>query len=256
MGSYERETDLSEKEVRGLIKQKLAGELTHLPYGFWRCKEGKEHAKIAIRYLIEEHLQWSLDEVPEKISTDTFLDHGLFRILVEFFDRSYFKALDFVYPGIFQPWDFSKGMMGIWDGKKGKARSKRAIKELIEKLEIPFEEIPEKIKHQTFKEHGLGGMLQILYGSSPYQAINAVYPDAFHPWEFHIKNYWKNESIKTARVATRWLIEERLALSKEQLDQARRIDFLKNGLGPMIKHFYDNSYHEALADAYPHYKKD
>ena len=78
----------------------------------------KSTSCIAIKYLIEGHLMLNLEEVSRKISSKTFHEYGLLRILVEFFDKSYFKALDYIYPDTFKPWKFSKGMTGIWTDQK------------------------------------------------------------------------------------------------------------------------------------------
>jgi len=245
-----RETSLTEDDVRKLIKFKLEGKIAQLPYGFWRCDKGKEHSKIAIRYLIEEHLKLALEEVPSRITAQTFHDAGLFRILVEFFGSSYFKALDYAYPGCFKAWQFPKGMTGIWEGRIGKLRSLEAIRNLIKELDLSEEEIPKKVTYKKFKEFGLGGMLQTLYNSSPYLAIDALFPGKYRPWEFSVKNYWVGESIEIARKATRWLIEEKLKIKSEELHSVRRKDFLRYNLGQMLKQFYQNSHLIALEDAY------
>jgi hypothetical protein len=246
----ERITNLTDEEVRRFIRFKLEKKIAQLPYGFWRCDKGKNHSKIAIKYLIEKHLELKLEDVPKKVSAKTFHDAGLFRILVEFYDSSYFKALDYAYPGYFKPWQFPKGMTGIWKGENGFNRSLEAIKFIIKSLEIIEEDIPKKITYQTFKDFGLGGMLQTLYNSSPYQAINSLYPDRFKPWEFSVKNYWKNETINTAREATNWLVEIKLKLTPKDTNLIRRKHFLQHNLGQMLKIFYKNSHLLALEDAY------
>ena len=221
-----------------------------LPHKFWRGENGKEHARIAIKYLIEEYLNIEIKDIPKTITANTFHDAGLYRILVEFFDSSYYKAIEFVYPGFFEPWEFPKGMTGIWDGKIGRKRAHQAIRQMINDLHINDEEIPKKINYRLFKEYNLGGMLQILYNSSPFQAINDVYPNKFKPWEFHIKNYWKNESLKTAREAVKWLVKEKLKTNAKKIYLIRRKDFLNHSLGQMLKVFYENSHIKALEDVF------
>ena len=70
--SQKQSEALSEEDVKKLIKAKLTGKLARLPYAFWRCETGKEHSRIAIKYLIEEHLMLNLEEVPRKIASKTF----------------------------------------------------------------------------------------------------------------------------------------------------------------------------------------
>ena len=244
----QRTVELTEEEVRRLIKLKLEKKIAQLPYGFWRCKNGKEHAKIAIKYLIEEHLKIAVVDIPKKISGKTFHETGLFRILVEFYDSSYFKAIDNVYPGRFKPWEFAKGMTGIWDGEAGKKRALEAITYIIKDMNLSQEEIPKRVTYQAFIDYGLGGMLQTLFNSSPYLAINALFPGKYKPWEFSVKKFWRTASLETAREATKWLVKEKLGLDKSQLKQVMRKHFLQYNLGLMLKHFYNNSYKLALDD--------
>jgi hypothetical protein len=248
--SQKKAESLSTKEIKRLLKAKFEKRISSLPHGFWRCESGKEHSKIAIKYLIEEHLQLKLQEVPKKVNAQTFHEAGLFRVLVEFFDCSYYKALDYAYPDRFKPWDFPKGMTGIWEGEKGRKRSLIAIAEIIERMELTEEEIPDKINYNIFRKNGLGGMLQTLYNSSPFEAIDALYPGKYKPWEFHVKNFWKNESIETARKAIRWLVEEKLGFSEKELIMVRRKHFLQHSLGQLLKYFYKNSHILALQDVY------
>ena len=250
-----RENYFTESDIKQLIKAKLENQIKNLPYGFWRCKQGKEHSKIAIKYLIEEHLKIPIEQIPNQITAKTFHEVGLFRLLVEFFESSYFKALEYTYPGKFKPWDFPKGMTGIWDGKEGKKRAIEAIQNLLDGLSISESEIPSKLSYTTFKKHGLGGMLQILFNSSPFKAIDAVFPNKYQPWEFHVKNFWANESIESAKKATKWLVEVKLKKTKDELAQIRRKHFLQHSLGQMLKIFYQNSHLKALYDAYPNYFK-
>ncbi len=114
-----RTTNLTEDEVKKLIKYKLEKKIVQLPYGFWRCDKGKEHSKTAIRYLIEEHLALDIDEIPKKVTAKTFHEAGLFRILVEFFDSSYFKAIDYTYPDYFKPCSFQRVSKEFGMEKKG-----------------------------------------------------------------------------------------------------------------------------------------
>jgi hypothetical protein len=117
-------------------------------------------------------------------------------------------------------------------------------------LEIKFEEIPKKVSYKIFKENGLGGMLQTLYNSSPYQAINALHPGKFKPWEFSVKNYWAKETLLKARESTKWLIEEKLKFTPNDIRKVKRKHFLDFNLGQMLRIFYQNSHILALTDVY------
>ncbi len=115
---------------------------------------------------------------------------------------------------------------------------------------MPMEQLTEFSNGGTHEQNGLGGMLQTLYNSSPYQAINALYPEKFKPWEFSVKNYWTQETLQTARESTKWLIEEKLKLTPEEISKVKRKHFLDFNLGQMLRGFYQNSHLLALTDVY------
>ena len=93
-------------------------------------------------------------------------------------------------------------------------------------------------------------MLKKCYNGSPYQAINTAYPNKFKEWEFSIvpRNFWtKEKGIE----ATRWLIEEKLKLSDEELKEKLSSKLFKhNGLSGMLQACFNNSYKKALQEAY------
>jgi hypothetical protein len=98
--------------------------------------------------------------------------------------------------------------IGFWQKPEGKKNAIEITKYLIESiLQWKDEDIKKKINKKVFKEYKLGGMLGIVFGDSPYEAINLAYPNRFKPWELigNPRNYWTKE---TGILATKWLIEE------------------------------------------------
>ena len=68
-----------------------------------------EIAMQAIKWLIEEKLQWTKEEVCKNICANTFRDYGLESILSHKFNNSPIKALEFAYPG-----EYKKEMLDKW----------------------------------------------------------------------------------------------------------------------------------------------
>lgn len=66
-------------------------------------------AMQAIKWLIEEKLGWTKEEVCKNICANIFRDNGLDSILSHRFDNSPIKALDFAYPG-----EYTKEMLEKW----------------------------------------------------------------------------------------------------------------------------------------------
>ena len=174
-------------------------ELSYVPRNYWT----KERAKDATIWLLEEKLKWSDDEICNNLCVKTFEENGLGGMSKCIFNSNVYEIIENAYPGKFKPWQLSVVGRNYWN----KQTTKDATKWLIEeKLKWTDEEICQKISIKTFKENGLGGMLLNMFKGSPYEAINATYPNRFKPWQFNNvpKNYWTKE---TAKEATRWLIE-------------------------------------------------
>lgn len=107
-----------------------------------------------------------------------------------------------------------------------------------EKLKWNKDEICKYLTRKTFREYALGGMLTHYFNDSPYEILNLAYPNKFQPWELKgcKRNYWNNEN---AIKAVKWLIEEKLHLSREEV--CKNIctqTFRENGLGRYVKNMF------------------
>ena len=94
-------------------------------------------------------------------------------------------------------------------------------------------------------------MLNAIFTKSPYAAINNAYLEKYKPWQFANvpKSYWTKE---TAAEATRWLIEEKLKWSEEELlKKLSTKTFYDNGLRGMLNAVFVNSPYAAINNAYP-----
>ncbi|MBQ3420478.1 MAG: hypothetical protein IJH34_02165, partial [Romboutsia sp.] len=138
---------------------------------YWR---NKENGKKATKWLIEEKLKLSDEEIEEKVSKILFTEHGLNGMLQYCFNGSPYEAINSVYPNKYKEWDFKMVPQGYW---KDKENGIKATKWLIEeKLKLNDEELKEQLSIQLFKKNRLGGMLQICFNNNPYEAINTAYP--------------------------------------------------------------------------------
>lgn len=226
----------------------------------WRGKNGSKNIKDAIEWLVEEKLKISPHESPEKIEKITrydFKKHGLGG-LIQHFDYSPYKAINHVYPNRFKPWEFTRTQ--IWEGGNGDGMemAKEAVKWLVdEKLKIPEEEIPSKVKKSTFEEYKLGGMLSICFDNSPYEAINHSYTNRFKPWEFKCPNsYWQGDKGRNHAIeSTKWLIEEKLKIPLEEVPKmskdTAKDKFKEHGLGGMLYILFNMNPYKAFINAYP-----
>lgn len=110
--------ELFEKYGLGKAVKKMGGLYNYVNYVYpgkykpWELKIYRitdNIAKQAVKWLIEEKLKWSKEEVCKNICANTFRDYGLESILIHKFSNSPIKALDFVYPG-----EYTKEMLAKW----------------------------------------------------------------------------------------------------------------------------------------------
>ena len=151
-------------------------ELDAAPRSYWTVQTGIE----ATKWFIEEKLKWSDENVKKNISVDIFIVNGLMGMLKQVYNGSFFEAINSAYPNKFNHWEFSKCPRNYWTLERGIEATKWLIEE---KLKWSDNDIKKFIRVTTFTTNRLYGMLEIVYGSSPFKAINSLYPDKFKPWE-------------------------------------------------------------------------
>ena len=218
-------------------------EFTRTPFKFW----SKEKCIEATKWLIEEKLKLTDEEIKNKLSQKLFIDNGLLGML-HIFNNSPYKAINTTYPNKFKEWEFKMTPINFWSKEKGAEATKWLIEE---KLKLTDEQIKEQVSQKLFEDNNLSSMLQYCFNSSLYQAINTTYPNKFKEWEFRRtpKNFWtKEKGIE----ATKWLIEEKLKLTDDELKEQLSVKLFKdNGLVGMLKYCFNNSPYQAINETYP-----
>ena len=219
-------------------------ELKHVPNNYWT----KERAKYATLWLFEEKLKWSEEDICNKLCARTFEENGLGGMSKCVFNSNVYEIIENAYPGRIKPWQLKSVPNNYWNKETGI----EATKWLIEKkLKWTDEDIIEKFSYYTFAENGFLGMLQNVFGNSPYKALESAYPGRFRPWELKYVpiNYWTKE---TAREATLWLFEEKLKWTDEDIcNYLSSKTFYENGLSGMFQMIYNCSPYKALEITYP-----
>ena len=244
---------IKENGVKGIREYYLEDVLRfgkRFPSGCWKYfdKINYEDAAIVTRIMIEEVLQWSEEEMFEKLTHKTFSDNKLSGMLQIVFNNSPYEAINSAYPGKYKPWQFAYAPNSYWTLEKGIEATKWLIEE---KLKWTDEEVAEKLRHKTFSDNKLSGMLVLVFNSSPYEAINSAYPGKYKPWQFTrvTKSYW---TLEKGIEATKWLIEEKLKWTDEKVaEKLTQKSFFENGLSGMLELVFNSSPYEAINGAYP-----
>jgi len=167
-----------------------------------------------------------------------------------------YAALRDLFPDL-HPWQMRHAPPDYWDGEAGRGHARAATQQMITQLGLasaPPAEIAQQIDQDTFTRMHLAGMLAVVYGNSPYAALQDVYPD-LQPWQMQVvpAGYWQGAGGRThARAATRWLVVQ---LRLQDADPTRlrevldRATFGRLGLRGMLSTVYHNRVSAALADA-------
>ncbi|MCW1941876.1 hypothetical protein OMD49_30365 [Bacillus anthracis] len=97
----------------------------------------------------------------------------------------------------------------------------------------------------------LGTVCSTYFNDSPYQMLNAAYPNQFKEWELKCvpNNFWTYEK---GLMALRWWIEEKEKLTTKCLLDVYSIEWLRERhLGTPLLKYWDSNVYQMLNAAYP-----
>lgn len=229
--------------------------------GWWLGVAGRERARTATRRMIWE-LGWSTlspEEIAQRLTYDTFMAQGLGKMLDRVYGSSPYAALHDIFPTL-QPWQMGHTPQRYWKGEQGRAHAQAATRWLVEQLGLAGadpQQVAAQLDQAMFDRFGLRGMLEIVYGDSPYAALVDLYPTLL-PWQMlggAPTAYWRGtHGREHAHNATRWLITQLGLATAPPGEVARHIileTFATYGLSGMLSKVYRDSPYAALADIYP-----
>jgi hypothetical protein len=219
----------------------IAFELTNsrIPQSYWCDRENRVQA---IRWLFEEKLQWSLDEIKEYFNRSLLKNYGLATLMSYY--HSSFDVINEIHPNEIHPWELKMSAVSpsYWDEKKNRIL---AIKWLIkERLKFTHEEVVNFLTLENFYDNRLSTLICNCYNKSITNAVTEAFEDEFMPWEFGYHKW----NITDAKKATKWLIDK---LNREEGKLPLEIDyydFKNNKLRTVIDKFYGSSPRKAVMD--------
>ena len=247
MKKYTKE-ELCKIDATDVYKMVLhSNEIKKFPNGFWKKENSKQNAAKCTRFLFEEILKYDDNKLKNELSFKIFKDNKLRAMLQSCFNNSPYEAINNAYPNKYKEWEFKSAPKGYWNKKNGIKATKWLIEE---KLKLNDKELKQQLSIKLFEDNGLLGMLNICFNCSPYKAINNAYPNKYKEWEFKTpRNYWSNK--ENGIKATKWLIEEKLKLSNEELKEQLSVKlFRDNELGSMLQSCFNNSPYQAINNTY------
>jgi hypothetical protein len=211
-----------------------------IPQSYW-CE--KENRVDAIKWLIEDKLKWSLEDIREKFNKRILEEHGL-ATLMSYYSSS-FEIINEVYTNKINVWELRMGSVSpnYWKVRENRIT---AIRWLIKnKLNLSHDEVINNLTLGDFYRNKLSTLICEYYNKSIPNAIIEAFEDEFKPWEFCYHRW----NIDDARMATKWLVDKLRRENGKQPSEIDYYDFQNNKLRTVIDKFYNSSPKKAIRDA-------
>ena len=211
---------------------------------FWT----KETIIEATKWMIEEKLQWTEEDIKNNLIIDILRKYG---INVYYFYKYYDSLYDLVndvYPNKFKSWELRNVSSNFWTKETIIEATKWMIEE---KLQWTEEDIKNKLTLNVLKKYKINSCYFYKYFNSIYDLVNEIYPNRFKPWEMKNvpNNFWTKELFLEA---TKWMIEEKLQWDDEDIKNNLSLNTFKEyGLYSMIVKKYKNNVYNAINEVYP-----
>ena len=250
-------SDLIENKLRGMVihafgsstfeavicaypKLKVWQFKTYAPKKFW---DNENNIIMAVKWLIEEKLQWTDQDVLERFSLNTLKENGLTSVLNKFDGRP-FKVLEFVYPDKFVIYNFKN--IHNASAIVSESDTLQYIKNLLDNMN---DEQIVSLNRKFFTNHKLSTTL--VKHSTIYNLVNEIYPKRFKVWQFKVpKGYWDNE--QNIIDAMRWMLERRgIDPDSTQTLTIQNKDYMANGLSGMLFKKFNGIAHAPIKKYFP-----
>lgn len=183
------------------------------PNGYWKVER---HRLMAIKWLFEERLQWTEEDIKERFDHRTIHQNklsGLYKHFVR--NENITTAYHFVKlytSGRIKPWELNRTPKECF---KDPQLHKKAIRWFFEeKLKWTDEDFKQKLSKETFLDNGFSNYLY--YHNSYFDIVEFAYPGRFNPWEvmgYVHDGYWNDK--EHGRDAIQWLVQK-LDITLEQ----------------------------------------
>ncbi|MEK6927768.1 MAG: hypothetical protein AABX11_05030 [Nanoarchaeota archaeon] len=133
---------------------------------------------------------------------------------------------------------YVRGKRGILSQRNSEKVANKIIQTSIEEVaRIPKKDVPVKANSRFFRNLGLHVLLANFYQDSAMNAVQAVYPDEFQPWEFNRSplGYWSGDNgAQNGINAIKWFCKKRNIKKLADCRGVTRRAFREDGLGGLL----------------------
>lgn len=243
---------LLQMDIIHVYKLLLEGQIKKFPPGIWISPNAINNANRCCRYLLDEVLKWTQEDIKLKLNKSVFRKYKLSGMLQTVYNNSPYEVIMSLFPNQFKPWELSCVPNKVWEDKNNRIL---AMDWLINtKLKWTDNDIVNKYNSQVLIDNNLGGLLSISKGNA-FLLLEEYAPNKFKESDFKDVNYyilyWKDKKNRIADIKN--MIEDVLKWDETQVKQNLSIKtFKENNLDILLRYYYDNNPHNALQEAYPH----
>ena len=153
-------------------------EIGRAPKHYWNIETGK----LALKWMIEDKLKWSVADVKEKYCFKVIRKYKLEAMINIVFSCSLYKAINETYPDTFKEEDFTYVPMNYWTRDK----AIKAIKAVLDKLSE--EDIKQNVTVKFFIINKLRSPFHKYFRNSPFLVLNTIYPNRFVKTDFKTRS--------------------------------------------------------------------
>lgn len=215
---------------------------------YWKGEGAEERAIEAFRFVYYEKLKLKPDEVVTHLTHESVAKEKLLGAIKIVFDSNLNLAIQKCFPEVgAYTWEIGGHVPNRYWNKE---RGIEAFRTLLEdELKLSREEICSKLSRKFMKEHNLYGMVQRCFNSNIYEALNALYPNEFMPWELSKvgRNFWTEE---TSKQAIKWYLETKLHISPNDAIYLPKKTMEKDGLYGAIQCLRHKDMREIVEEIY------
>lgn len=172
----------------------LPWQLGSVPKGFWR---DRDNCIRAVKWLVEEKLAWSDEEIRKQYNKTIFQDHNFTGLLKHGINGDTWSILNDAYPGKFKRYEVEGVPLTQWS----KEESTEALRDFIEnKVKWNDAEIKQNWRARTLRKHGVYRLVVLSFDRKMFDAIDSVYPGEFKREDFPISSYEVQEAKRSVAV--------------------------------------------------------
>ncbi|WP_040210783.1 DUF4046 domain-containing protein [Clostridium polynesiense] len=207
------------------------------PQGYWNSRQNRIDA---IRWLIEEKLNWNINDVKKRFYREIMVEYGLGTI-TNYYTNGY-DIINEIFPNIIKPWELELCPVSdkFWDNRENRNEAIRWL--IIDKFDFSHEDVINKLKFKHFCENHLSTLICNYHNKSIVAAVLEAFKEEFMPWEFSYHRWSESDAIS----ATIWLINKmNLEAGKTPKDITFE-DFKNNKMRTLLDKFYGGSARKAI----------